>query len=188
MEISYSQRLSLTYALCLNEARTKAGEPPSTNLEDYDALEASTYLACYITFRAIQDAGRSPADERVENFDMLAVYQAYAMLVYTYLTLPLGDEGMEPDYQAAAVTIARSLFAELENEELAEIIESGNHKYQLIGDAEVEHWMNYRQDIEKVLMAFVIATTDEEAPFDKEELVPMLGALLSMLCEAFASE
>ncbi|SNR69887.1 hypothetical protein SAMN05192560_0562 [Methylobacillus rhizosphaerae] len=188
METSYSQRLILTYALCLNEARTDASEPPSTNLEDYDALEAATYLACYITFRAIKDTGRSPADERVENFDMLAVYQAYAMLAYTYLTLPLGEEGIEPDYQAAAVTIARSLFAELENEELAEIIESGNHKYQLIGDAEVEHWMNYRQDIEKVLMAFVIAATDEEAPFDKEELVPMLGALLSMLCEAFASE
>lgn len=188
MDMTYSQRLSLSYALCLNEARDAAGEAPSTNLEDYDALEAATYLACYITFRAIKEAGRSPADERVENFDMLAVYQAFAMLVYTYLTLPLGDEGIEPDYKTSAITIARSLFAELENEELAEIIESGNHKYQLIGDAEAEHWMNYRQDIEKVLIAFIIAATDEEAPFDKEELVPMLGALLSMLCEAFASE
>ncbi|MCB5187165.1 hypothetical protein LG200_03995 [Methylobacillus caricis] len=188
MDFTYSKRLVVFYVLCLNEARTADSDPPSANLEDYGVLEAATYLACYIAFRAIKQAGRSPADERVENFDMLAVYQAYAMLVYTYLTLPLGEEGIEPDYKTAALTIARSLFSELGNEELAEIIESGSHKYQLIGDAESEHWMNYRQDLEKVLVAFVIAATDEEAPFDKEELIPMLGALLSMLCEAFASE
>ncbi|MCB5184589.1 hypothetical protein LG201_05165 [Methylobacillus gramineus] len=188
MDITYSKRLILLYVLCLNEARSADSEPPSTSLEDYDVIEAATYLACYIAFRAIKQAERSPADERLENFDMLAVYQAYAMLIYTYLTLPLADEGIEPEYKTAAVTIARSLFSELENEELAEIIESGSHKYQLIGDAESEHWMNYRQDLEKALIAFVIAATDEDAPFEKEALIPMLGALLSMLCEAFASE
>src|SRR5690606_2057220 len=108
-------------------------ETQSRNLQDYDAQEAATFLACTIAFKAIQQAGRSPVDERNENFDMLSVYQAFAMLAYAYLALPLrneisnevGDEGPAPDLTGAAVTIAKTLFAELTSEEWVEIIESG---------------------------------------------------------------
>ena len=71
---------------------------------------------------------------------------------------------------------------------LAEIIESGTNKFQLIADATQDHWVEYRQDLDKATIAFVIAGTDEETPFDKEEVIPMFGALLSMLCEAFAND
>ncbi len=189
--MKYSERLSLLYAFCLNDGRRADENPsaiPSTNLQDYDPLEAANYLACYITFKAIQQAERSPADERVENFDMLSVYQTYAMLIYAFLVLPLGEEGVAPDTQAAAVIVTKTLFAGLPDEEWAEIIESGGHKFQLIADAKQEHWVDYRQDLDKATIAFVIAGTDEETPFDKEEVIPMFGALLSMLCEAFSSD
>ncbi|MDP2248735.1 MAG: hypothetical protein Q8J65_11425 [Nitrosomonadales bacterium] len=189
--MKYSERLSLLYALCLNDGRSSDENPsaiPSTKLEDYDPLEAAHYLACYITFKAIQQAERSPADERVENFDMLSVYQTYAMLIYAFLVLPLGEEGVTPDTQAAAIIVTKTLFAGLPDEEWAEIIESGGHKFQLIADAKQEHWVDYRQDLDKATIAFVIAGTDEETPFDKDEVLPMFGALLSMLCEAFASD
>ncbi|MEZ0233220.1 MAG: hypothetical protein ACAH12_10305 [Methylophilaceae bacterium] len=187
MDMTYSQRLSFLYALSFNELRQSQGDQPNTDLDDYAPLDAATYLACYITFKAIQQAERSPADERIENFDMLSVYQAYAMLVYTYLTLPLGEEGIEPEFDQAAITIAKSLFSALSNEELVEIVESGNRKYQLIGDAEQEHWMDYREDLDKTVIAFIVAGTDENAPFDQDDIIPLLGALLSMLCEAFSS-
>lgn len=185
MQMPYSKRLSLLYALCYAETSMEQGIAPSSDLEDYDPLEAANFLACYITFRSIQQAERSPTDERIDNFDMLTVYQAYAMLALVYLTLPLSEEGIVPDFTQSAVTIARTLFAELSNDELAEVIESGTHKFQLIGDATQEHLANYRQDIEKSVLAFIVAGTDEEAPFEKEELLPVFGGLLSMLCELF---
>lgn len=187
--MKYSERLSLLYALCLNDGRDASQNPstiPSANLQDYDPLEAANYLACYLAFKAIQQAERSPADERVENFDMLSVYHTYAMLVYAFLMLPLAEEGVAPDTEATAVIVAKTLFAGLADEELAEIIESGARKFQLIADAKQEHWVDYRQDLDKATIAFLIAGTDEEAPFDKEDVIPMLGALLSMLCEAFS--
>lgn len=186
--MKYSERLSLLYALCLNDGRNAEQNPsviPSTSLQDYDPLEAVNYLACYLTFNAIRQAERSPADERVENFDMLGVYHTYAMLLYAFLMLPLAEEGVAPDTEAAAVIIAKTLFAGLPDEEMAEIIESGSHKFQLIADAKQTHWVEYRQDLDKATIAFVIAGTDEETPFEKEEVIPMFGALLSMLCEAF---
>jgi hypothetical protein len=189
--MKFSERLSLLYALCLNEGRNTTANPspiPSTRLADYDPLEAANYLACYITFKAIRQAERSPADERVENFDMLSVYHSYAMLVYAFLMLPLGEEALAPDTEAAAVVVAKTLFAGLPDEELAEIIESGSNKFQLIADAKQEHWVDYRQDLDKATIAFVIAGTDEETPFEKEEVIPMFGALLSMLCEAFNAD
>ena len=82
--MKYSERLSLLYALCLNDGRDASQNPstiPSANLQDYDPLEAANYLACYLAFKAIQQAERSPADERVENFDMLSVYHTYAMQI-----------------------------------------------------------------------------------------------------------
>ena len=185
--MNFSQRLSFLHALCLNETAQDASTV-STNLEDYNPQDAAHYLACYITFRAIRHAQRSPADERVENFDMLGVYHAYAMLVYAFLMLPLASEDIAPDTESAAVIIAKTLFAGLTEEEWVEIIESGSHKFQLIAEAEQEHWATYRQDLDKSVVAFVVAATDEETPFEKEEVIPMFGALLSMLCEAFASE
>lgn len=185
--MEFSKRLSFLHALCLNETARDAAEV-STDLNDYDPRDAAHYLACYITFMAIRNAQRSPADERVENFDMLGVYHAYAMLVYAFLMLPLATEDIAPDTESASIIIAKTLFAGLSEEEWVEIIESGSHKFQLIAEAEQEHWMTYRQDLDKSVIAFVVAATDEEAPFEKEEVIPMFGALLSMLCEAFASE
>ncbi|MCB4811876.1 hypothetical protein LG204_11175 [Methylovorus menthalis] len=182
--MQYSQRLNLLYGIALHEMGGDAG---SISVDDGNVQDAAHFLACYLTVKAIQLAERSPADERVENFDMLSVYQAYAMLVYTYLVLPLGDEGVQPDFQKTAVTIAKSLFVELAEDEWLEIIESGQHKYQLIGDAEAEHWMNYRQDLDKAVVAFVVAGTDENAPFSQEDILPIFGTMLSMLCEAFES-
>ena len=89
-DLTYSQRLSLLHGIHLAENREE-GEA-STDLSDYDPLDAASYLACALTFQAIRLAERSPADERVENFDMLSVYQTFAMLVYAYLALPLGRD------------------------------------------------------------------------------------------------
>lgn len=190
--MTYSQRLSLLYGICLAEAQREAGldakSLQSKKLEEYDPLEAATYLACAITVKAIRHAERSPVDEREHNFDMLSVYQTFAMLVYTYLTLALAEEGIAPDFVKTSVTIVKSIFAELSEEEWADIIESGSHKFQLIGDAEQEHWMNYRQDLDKAVVAFVVAGTDENTPYEKEDLIPLFSALMSMLCEAFAND
>jgi hypothetical protein len=186
--MKYSQRLSLLYALCVNEFRSPGSARPSEKLEDYTPLEAATYLACYISFKAIQQAERSPADERIENFDMLGVYQAFALMVYAYLILPLGKEDIAPNTDEAAGIIAKSLFTELNNEELAEVLESGMQKFSLIAGAEQEYWTTYREDLDKAVIALVVAGTEESAEFDKEDLFPMISALLSMLCEAFESE
>ncbi|HYD34298.1 MAG TPA: hypothetical protein VEA39_06975 [Methylophilaceae bacterium] len=186
--MKYSQRLSLLYALCVNEFRSASSAQPSDKLEDYSPLEAATYLACYVSFKAIQQAERSPADERLENFDILGVYQAFAMLVYAYLTLPLGKEGLVPNADEAAGIIVKSLFAELNNEELVEVLESGMHKFRFIAGAEQEYWTSYREDLDKAVIALVIAGTEEGAEYDKDDLIPIIGALLTMLCEAFESE
>ena len=73
---------------------------------------------------------------------MLSVYQTFAMLVYAYLTLPLGAEDIAPDVEGSPVVIAKTLFAGLDNVEWTEIIESAGHKFQLIAQAEQEHWDN----------------------------------------------
>lgn len=185
--MNYAERLNFLYALCLNESKLAQGEAPNTELEQHDPLEAASYLACYITFKAIQQAERSPADERLENFDMLAVYQTYAMLAYAYLALPLTENELAPDMQGAPIVIAKTLFAGLAEEEWVEIIQSGTHKFQLISEAEQEHWASYREDLNKAVIAFVIAGTDDATPFDKEEVIPMFGVMLSMLCEAFSN-
>src|SRR5690606_13301298 len=126
--------------------------------------------------------------ERIENFDMLSVYQAFAMLVYAYLTLPLGKEDMMPVADEASGVIAKSLFVELNNEELAEVLESGMHKFRLIAGAEQEYWTTYREDLDKAVIALMVAGTEENTEFDKDDLIPIIGALLTMLCEAFESE
>lgn len=186
--MDYSKRLSLLHALCLTETRHDQDSAPSSNLQDYDPLEAATYLACFITFQAIQQADRSPADERYDNFDMLSVYQAFGVMVYAFLALPLKAEGIAPAMEQDAVVIARSLFAELTPEELADIVESAMRKFTLMGEATAEHWNNYREDLDKAVIAFVVAGTDENSPFEKEDVFPVFGALLSMLCEAFTDQ
>ena len=184
MEMTYSKRLQLLRAL--SEAETQPQSPP--DLAQYSPTDAANYLACYLTFKAIQNADRSPADERFENFDLLSVYQAFAMLVYAYLTLPLTQEDFLPDIEQASLVIVKSLFAGLADDELAEIVESGTRKFELIANAEQEHWVSYREDLDKAVIAYVIAGTDDEAPFEISDILPMHAALLSMLCEAFASE
>ncbi len=186
METQYSQRLKLMHALCL-AATLRDDETPNTNLDEYDALNAADYLSCYATFKAIQSADRSPLAERSENFDMLSVYQAYALLTYAFFTSPLVQEGVSPDFQTAQITIAKTLFAGLPDAELIEIIESGFNKFQLIADAEAEHWAEFRENLDKLVIAFVIAGTDDDSPHGVDDVLPIFGQLLSQLCEAFES-
>jgi len=184
MQTTYSQRLKLMHALSL-AASLRDDETPSTNLDEYDALNAADYLSCYVTFKAIQSAERSPLAERTENFDMLSVYQAFALLNYAFFTTPLTREDIQPEFAAAQVTIAKTLFAGLPDAELIEIIESGFNKFQLIAEAEAEHWVEFRENLDKVVIAFVIAGTDDDSPHDVEEILPIFGQLLSQFCEAF---
>lgn len=187
--MDYSKRLTLLHALCLADNQ-QDGTQTNVQLDDYQASDSAHYLASYLTFSAIQSAARQPADERHHNFDMLSVYQAYAMLVFAFLSLPLSRELAEkdeaaPDFTAAQITIAKTLFAGVSDAELVEIIESGFHKFQLIGDAEAEHWAEFRENLDKLTVSFVIAGTDDESPHSKEEVLPFFGQLLSQLCEAF---
>jgi hypothetical protein len=185
MEIQYSKRIKLMHALCLADALHDDVAKPNTDLNDYDALTAADYLSCYVTFKAIQAAERSPLEERTDNFDMLSVYQAYALLAYVFFTTPLSQEGIHPNLQGAQITIAKTLFAGLPDAELIEIVEAGLSKFQLIGDAEVGHWAEFRENLDKLTVAFVIAGTDDESPHDVAEILPLFGRLLSQLCEAF---
>jgi len=186
MQTTFSQRLKLMHAISM-AASLRDDETPNTNLAEYDALQAADYLSCYVTFKGIQAAGRSPLEERIENFDMLSVYQAYALLAYAFLTSPLVQEEINPEFQTAQITIAKTLFAGLPDAELIEIIESGFNKFQLIAQAEAEHWVEFRENLDKLVIAFVVAGTDDESPHDVEEVLPIFGQLLSQLCEAFES-
>jgi hypothetical protein len=185
MEIQYSKRIKLMHALCLAETLRDDEAKPNTDLNDYDALAAADYLSCYITFKGIQAAERSPLAERTDNFDMLSVYQAYALLAYAFFTAPLVQEDINPNLQVAQITIAKTLFAGLPDAELMEIIEAGFHKFQLIAEAEASHWTEFRENLDKLTVAFIIAGTDDESPHEKEDVMPLFGQLLSQLCEAF---
>lgn len=187
--MDYSTRLTLLHTLCLAETFND-GAKPNISLDDYNAVDSAHYLASFITFSAIQAAMRQPAEERLTNFDMLSVYQAYAMLIFAFLTLPLAHELSEqgeaaPDLNAAQVVIAKTLFAGINDAELIEIIESGFHKFKLIGDAETEHWSEFRENLDKMTVSFIVAGTDDDSPHSKEEVLPLFGQLLSQLCEAF---
>ncbi|MDI1299707.1 hypothetical protein [Methylotenera sp.] len=187
MEMQYSKRIKLMHALCLTETLRDDEAKPNIDLNDYDALASADYLSCYVTFKAIQAAERSPMEERMDNFDMLSVYQAYALLAYAFFTTPLAREDITPNFQTAQITIAKTLFAGLPDAELMEILETGLQKFQLIGDAQVDHWFEFRENLDKLTVAFVIAGTDDESPHDKDDIIPLFGQLLSQLCEAFES-
>ena len=184
MEINYSQRMKLLHGICLAETYAD-GAKPSADLADYNALDAANYLASFITFRAIQAAERQPAQEYKENFEMLSVYQAYGVMTYAFLTVPLAQENIAPDFQAAQITIAKTLFAGIEEAELIEILEAGLRKVQLIGEAEAPHWSEFRENLDKLTVSFVITGTDDESPHSKEEVLPLFGQMLSQMCEAF---
>jgi len=185
-QMNYSERLKLLHGICLAESYAD-GAKPSTDLIDYNALDAANYLASLITFKAIQSAGRHPGQERADNFDMLSVYQAFAVMTYAFLANPLAQEEIAPDFQSAQIVIAKTLFDGVTDEELIEIIDTGLNKVRLIGEAEVEHWVEFRENLDKVVVSFVIAGTDDESPHGKEEVLPIAGQLLSQLCEAFAN-
>jgi hypothetical protein len=185
-EFTYAKRLSLMHALLLSELRRDNDPQPSADLNDYPPLDAASYIACFVTFQAIRQSGRSPADERHDAFDMLSVYQLFALLSYAFLSMPLQQERLAPEIEQQQYVIAKTLFAELTDEELVDVIESGQRKFNLISQADAEHWQQYRQDLEKAVVAFVVASTDDEAPYNKEELYPVFATLLSMLCEAFS--
>lgn len=184
MELNYSKRIKLLHGICLAETHAD-GAKPSTDLEDYNALDAAYYLASFIAFKAIDSAGRQPAQELKDNFDMLSVYQAFALLTYAFLTTPLAEEEITPDFQAAQVTIAKTLFAGISDEQMIELINSGLNKVKLISDTDVDHWKEFRENLDKLTVSFVIAGTDDESPHSKEEVLPLFGQLLSQLCEAF---
>lgn len=184
--MDYSKRLTLLHALCLAETLDDGdGRQPSTDLTEYDAEDSAHYLASYVTFQAIQAAGRQAADEYKNNFDMLSVYQAYALLAFAFFTAPLGKEGITPDITKAQIIIAKTLFAGLPDSETMEIIESGFNKFKLIADAEAEHWGEFRENLDKLTVSFLVAGTDDDSPHSKEEVLPIFGQMLSQLCEAF---
>ena len=185
--MDYSKRLNLLHALCLAETFDDGdGKQLSTNLAEYNVDDSAHYLASYVTFQAIQAADRQPADEYKNNFDMLSVYQAYALLAFAFFTAPLSQEGITPDITKAQIIIAKTLFAGLPDAELMEIIESGFNKFKLIGDAEAEHWVEFRENVDKLTVSFVVAGTDDDSPHSKQDVLPIFGQLLSQLCEAFA--
>lgn len=184
MELKYAERIKLIHGICLAETHAD-GAQPSTDLADYDALDAAYYLASYITFNAITASGRQPKHELTEDFDMLSVYQAYGLLTFAFLTTPLAGEDIKVDYQAAQVTIAKTLFSGIPDEQMIETINAGLNKVKLISDADVEHWSEFRENLDKLTVSFVIAGTDDESPHTKEEVLPLFGQLLSQLCEAF---
>lgn len=184
MELNYSERLKLLHGICLAETHAD-GAKPSTNLADYNALDAAYYLASYIVFNAISAAGRQPKQELIENFDMLSVYQAYALLTFAFVTTPLAQEEVRPDFQQAQVTIAKTLFAGISDDQLIEIISAGLNKVKLVSDTDVEHWCEFRENLDKLTVSFIIAGTDDESPHSKEEVLPLFGQLLSQFCEAF---
>ena len=78
-------------------------------------------------------------------------------------------------------------FAGLPEAELMEIIESKFTKFKLIGEAEVDHCSEFRENLDKLTMSFVVAGTDDDSTHSKEEVLPLFGQVLRQLCEAFES-
>ena len=189
--MDYSKRLTLLHALCLAETLDDGdgqSNPVNVNLDDYDVEDSAHYLASFITFNAIRAADRQPALEYKSDFDMLSVYQAYALLTFAFLTTALAQEKIQPDITKAQITLAKTLFSGLPDAELMEIIENGFNKFKLIGEAEAEHWMEFRENLDKLTVSFVVAGTDDESPHKKEEVLPIFGQMLSQLCEAFQAD
>lgn len=182
--MDYATRLTFLQALLHNESAET--EQKQTDLSQASASEAAEYLACYLTFKAIQGAGRSPAEEREYQFDQLSVYQCFALFVHAFIAMPLKQADKHQDFTTAQVVIAKTLFSDLSSEELVDVIESGMRKFQLIAEAQHEHWVDFREMLEKVTVSYIVAATDDDSPHDKDEMLPLLAQLLSQLCEALS--
>jgi hypothetical protein len=188
MDMTYTDRLKLLHQLCQAETlqlTERSEEEAKAAFADTDVEESACYVASFLTFKAIQDAGRHPAEELQSDFEMLGVYQCFALMTYAFLFMPLTQEGLQSDYDQAQVRIGRTLFDGIAPELLAEIIESGFHKFRLIAEAEAEHWLEYRENLDKVTISYMVAATDDDSPHSAEEVLPLFGQLLSQLCEAF---
>ena len=189
--MDYSKRLNLLHAICLAETYHDGGKP-NIDLNSLNAEESAHYLASFLTFRAIQAAGRQPADELKNNFEMLSVYQCFGVLIFAFLTLPIINESANqaaftPNLDAAQIVIGKTLFDGISDAQMVEIIQSGYSKFKLIGDADAEHWSEFRENLDKLTVSFVIAGTDDDSPHSKEDVLPIFGQMLSQLCEAFES-
>lgn len=190
MEMTYTERLKLLHQLCqveTGQAVQRSEEEAKQALANADVEQATYYIASFVAFKAIQTAGRHPGEELRSDFEMLSVYQCFALMVYAFLSMPLTQEGHQPDYDEAQVVIGSALFEGIAPELLAEIIESGFHKFKLIAEADAEHWLEYRENLDKVTISYIIAATDDESPHDATEVLPLFGQLLSQLCEAFSA-
>lgn len=190
MEMTYAQRLQFLHQLCLANATSAEQAGALLSEVDFDNIdvEASAhYIASFLTFNAIQAADRHPAEELRSDFEMLGVYQCFALMVYAFLMMPLTQEDVTPDYNGAQITIAKTLFDGIPAETMAEIIESGFHKFRLIAEADAEHWLEYRENLDKVTISYMIAATDDDSPHSQADILPLFGQLLSQLCEAFSA-
>jgi hypothetical protein len=190
MEMTYTERVKLLHQLCQIETRQATGrseDEARAAFASADVEQATYYIASFVTFRAIQAAERHPAEELQNDFEMLGVYQCFALMVYAFLFMPLTQEEHQPDYDEAQVVIGSTLFEGIAPELLAEIIESGFHKFKLIAEADAEHWLEYRENLDKVTISYIVAATDDESPHDAAEVLPLFGQLLSQLCEAFSA-
>jgi len=188
MDTPYSQRLLDLYAARHTENRQNREAMELSGDTQRDVFSAATYLAAYITLKTIHHLDRSPAEERQSNFDMLGVYQCFANMVFVFLTLPLRQEEIETDTVKGAVVIGKALFFELPDEATVECIESGLRKLQLIGKAEQEYLVQLREDLDRATIAYVIAGTDPASPVRADDLIPVFGALLNILCETFSRD
>jgi hypothetical protein len=66
-----------------------------------------------------------------------------------------------------------------------EIIDCRFNKFQHISNAETECWSEFRENLDKLTVSFVVAGTDDDSPHSVDEVLPLFGQLLSQLCEAF---
>lgn len=186
--MDYSQRLLNLYTAHQAETRGPHEITEPTGDLEQDVFSAATYLAAYLTLQSIRHLERSPTEERHSNFDMLGVYQCFACMVFVFLTLPLKREEIEPDVVKAAVVIGKALFFEMPDEATLECIESGLRKIQLISKAEQEYLEQFREDLDRATLAYVIAGTDKESPVRADDLIPIFAALLNILCETFSRD
>lgn len=186
MTTAYSERLLDLYRTCLAESDADAAELDGDT--EQDVFTAATFLAAWLTLNAIRELGRSPAEERHANFDMLSVYQCFATMTFVILTLPLKSEDIVPDVVQGAVVIGRALFYELPDEACLECIQSGLRKVELLGQAEQEYLVQFREDLDRAAIAFVVAGTDPDSPIGHRDLVPVFAALLNILCETFSRD
>lgn len=182
--MDYAARITFLHALLHNESAE--AQEKKTDLSEASPSEAAEYLACYLTFKAIQTAGRSPAEERRYQFDQLSVYQCYALFVHAFIAMPLKQADQALDFSTVQVVLAKTLFSALSDQELVDVIESGMRKFQLIAEAQHEHWLDFREMLEKVTVSYIVAATDEESPHEKDELLPLFAQLLSQLSEALS--